>query len=509
MTGLKLPDQVRIGAFFLETLTTGMYEDPFHCVREYVQNAFDAIRDARAADQLPVDGGRITVAITRKAGRASLSIRDDGTGIPTAEVTDRLISLGSSTKRPMQHAGFRGIGRLAGIAYCTTLRFTTTAATETTASVVEFDCGRLRGDMQPGARPQPVSDVLKRAITLKELPVKAADHYTLVEMETLVNEGEQFVEDGGEKLLAYLKEHSPVDYANEFSFATKVKQHLGQSGIALPIVEVELKHGRERTAVLKPYRDVYGAPEEAETKRSKLTGIMPVGMKEHGWSGWIGQSNFPGEIQDETVAGLRFRMKNIQIGDEGIIERIMGTLSAKSDRRLARWMVGEIFIDNPKVVPNARRDGFEEGADWQKIKSDLLAITGNVAKTIRNTSTRRNRLIKIDKALVETKGKITNFKGSATKNAKLEIEDELKAQLAAIDKALKGGSDPKRTSQLISTVKELQESLQKVQVVTPDDREISLKAAVSAARTVLRAELDSQPAILIGDKIEEELKKLP
>jgi hypothetical protein len=36
-----------IGAFVLETLTLGMYGEPRHTLREYVQNSFDAIRAAQ------------------------------------------------------------------------------------------------------------------------------------------------------------------------------------------------------------------------------------------------------------------------------------------------------------------------------------------------------------------------------------------------------------------------------------------------------------------------------
>ena len=39
-------NDVLVGSYFLETLTTGMYENPFHCVREYVQNGFDAVQEA-------------------------------------------------------------------------------------------------------------------------------------------------------------------------------------------------------------------------------------------------------------------------------------------------------------------------------------------------------------------------------------------------------------------------------------------------------------------------------
>src|SRR5687768_17610688 len=103
---------ITVGSFSLESLTTGMYENPFHCLREYVQNGLDAIHDAREAGLFGSEAGSITITITGKASHPSLSIRDDGIGIPSSVAVATLVSLGASRKKPTQHAGFRGIGRL-------------------------------------------------------------------------------------------------------------------------------------------------------------------------------------------------------------------------------------------------------------------------------------------------------------------------------------------------------------------------------------------------------------
>ena len=56
-TAAPAAEDIQVGSFFLETLTTGMYEDPFHCIREYVQNGFDAIQDAIRAGDLAAEVG--------------------------------------------------------------------------------------------------------------------------------------------------------------------------------------------------------------------------------------------------------------------------------------------------------------------------------------------------------------------------------------------------------------------------------------------------------------------
>nr|VFK10630.1 MAG: Histidine kinase-, DNA gyrase B-, and HSP90-like ATPase [Candidatus Kentron sp. LPFa]VFK26719.1 MAG: Histidine kinase-, DNA gyrase B-, and HSP90-like ATPase [Candidatus Kentron sp. LPFa] len=115
----------RIGAFVLETLTTGMYRNPLDTLREYIQNAFDAIRTAERQNIIQTGAGRIRVSISQKD--RTLTIRDNGTGVAAADTAARLVNIGMSAKSLEIDAGFRGIGRLAGIAYCDELTFRTQA----------------------------------------------------------------------------------------------------------------------------------------------------------------------------------------------------------------------------------------------------------------------------------------------------------------------------------------------------------------------------------------------
>src|SRR3546814_15138068 len=90
-----------------------MYTDPLTIYREYVQNSADAI-EARRLDG-PRGRGRVDIRIDHDA--RSVRITDDGTGIPVSEAPRRLLAIGGSRKRGTDARGFRGIGRLAGLAY--------------------------------------------------------------------------------------------------------------------------------------------------------------------------------------------------------------------------------------------------------------------------------------------------------------------------------------------------------------------------------------------------------
>ncbi|UXN57538.1 hypothetical protein [Phyllobacterium zundukense] len=60
-----------------------------------------------------------------------------------------LTSIGASKKDRQRDAGFRGIGRLAGMAYCDKVIFRTTFPGETALTVIEFDCAQLLKAMKP------------------------------------------------------------------------------------------------------------------------------------------------------------------------------------------------------------------------------------------------------------------------------------------------------------------------------------------------------------------------
>ena len=75
-------------------------------------------------------------------------------------------------------------------------------------------------------------------------------------------------------------------------------------------------------------------------------------------------------ISDPKVAGIRIRVKNIQLDGAEIISRILQK-HASSHSRFAVWYLGEIHIDGDTVFPNARRDGFEDSAAWREIESQI------------------------------------------------------------------------------------------------------------------------------------------
>lgn len=456
-------EEIEVGSFFLETLTTGMYEEPLHCIREYVQNAYDAIGDAVRAGFIKKETGNILITIGGTDRGRSITVRDNGTGVPVNRAYRTLVSLGASRKNPNLHAGFRGIGRLAGIAYCGTLRFKTKAKGETVGTVIAYDCGKIRSYLKPGAEPQDVREVIRGAVSRSTFEAAADEHYTEVEMDGLTNVGLEFTD--LEKLHPYLSQVCPVAYADQFDYSDRIGALAASYGDYLGVVQVETRVKRERFQIHKPYKNEAAAGKVGKRGGpAKLHDIETFTSKEHGWYGWIGVSQFPGEITDDTVAGVRFRMKNIQVGDALIMMDLAEQLTETgSERRLPRWTVGEIFITNPEIVPNARRDGFEDTPAWRSASTEIKdTVAARIVRLVRNASSSRSAFKSAFGFLEDVKTALETPPLPAAKKAK--FERKLKGLIEKFSSGRVVGPDPKEISSLISALKELQEQLAKALV---------------------------------------------
>ena len=76
-------ETVQVGKYTLESLTTGMYSDPKIVYREYIQNSVDSLENAVSTGLIEPQSMRIDIVVN--AEDSFISIRDNGTGIPTAD----------------------------------------------------------------------------------------------------------------------------------------------------------------------------------------------------------------------------------------------------------------------------------------------------------------------------------------------------------------------------------------------------------------------------------------
>src|SRR5580693_5368166 len=115
------PEQpLLVGKDILELLSTSMYIDPMSMYREYIQNSADAVELAQTAGLLHA-AGQVEIRIDPTS--RVVVIRDNGAGLGQEQFIHQLTALGGSKKRGTKARGFRGVGRLAGLAFCQELIF--------------------------------------------------------------------------------------------------------------------------------------------------------------------------------------------------------------------------------------------------------------------------------------------------------------------------------------------------------------------------------------------------
>jgi len=87
-----------------------MYNDPFCVYREYIQNSADAIdTDAFKRKKEVLKDYEIRIKLDPDPQSKSITIEDNGCGIPVALAEEMLLSLGDSAKISDRERGFRGI----------------------------------------------------------------------------------------------------------------------------------------------------------------------------------------------------------------------------------------------------------------------------------------------------------------------------------------------------------------------------------------------------------------
>ena len=381
-----------IGAFVLETLTLGMYGEPRHTLREYVQNSFDAIRAAQRTRFLQ---GRGVVRVT--LAQDLITIRDNGLGVPSAQAWNTLTSIGASKKDRERDAGFRGIGRLAGMAYCDELIFRTTFPDEKVLTVIKFNCEKLLGAMGPDKGGDvELTTLLSDSITHETDPNGALpeEHFFEVTLRGLSCAPENLTT--GQKVVDYLSETVPVGFAPGWTWREVIeKDYKSYFGESMETIDVYVDFDGESHQVFKPYGDSYDHARGVVNLRD----VVPYLGEDNLYWGWVGKLEEPVAVTDWRTKGLRIRVRNIQVDGTAMMEALF-TDFKPSYGRFSRNYVGEIHIDPARVIPNARRDGFEETDDWHLIQTSLREnVCGPLAREQYQAS--KDSQLRLDRVIEE------------------------------------------------------------------------------------------------------------
>lgn len=99
---------------------------------------------------------------------------------------------------------------------------------------------------------------------------------------------------------------------------------------------------------------------------------------------WAAKTDYAGTIQDNLVKGIRLRKGNIQLGGSNALNSIF------KDTRFNGWLIGELHLISPELVPNARRDNIEKTKAYYDLQEQICKWADKVSSEIRKVSILRN-----------------------------------------------------------------------------------------------------------------------
>ena len=214
----------QIGKDVIESLTLGMYEDCRFIYREYVQNAADAVDKAVKLSILEKEAEEIHIKIDVE--NRHISIFDNATGIPHENVVSILRNIAHSTKKRGEDKGFRGIGRLGGLGYCSKLKFETSYFGEDKKSIMTWDAELLKYIINDRDNNEEAVEVLSRVTNTSFETEDVNAHYFRVIMEDVTSDDLLDVE----SVIDYLSMVAPVDISSQFIYRSKINNFKKEKG---------------------------------------------------------------------------------------------------------------------------------------------------------------------------------------------------------------------------------------------------------------------------------------
>lgn len=479
-----------IGKHILDTLSVGMYSNRLDIYREYIQNSTDSIDNAKRIGLNPSDGFKIVITIDKE--NRTISIRDNGTGIPMMESKSRLLDIGNSKKDFETDRGFRGIGRLAALGFTKMLEFRMSYQGESFETILKLDGERFLSLINPhrltsdleNLTTQTAAGVMDQVHSLEKKSAKIDDHYFEVILRG-IREGYDDILDE-ESVRKYISIVAPVgfDHQRFVPFAKKIDDFYQKNSIT--IQNYDIRFDNRNHSIYKPYTKTIQTGKTVKTKSKDLVKDVKLLYQEADdgkplYIGWMAITDFAGQISDDSMQGIRLRKKNILIGGATTFAKFFPSEGEAANKMFA----GEIHVLHPDVVPNAKRDDFEQNETFMKLRRHLSKWADDLNRSYRRgTSQATSSERKIKEELEKYQGIIDEI---TTDGVTSDVKrDELSKRLEL------SKSNLVRYNQVLETAERKAPSLD-------EERKSSLQGTKEEVKSVLKKYTQVSQAIINSD----------
>ena len=358
----------------LGLITTGLYDNPLSMYGEYIQNSADAAAESSFPREARVD---ISIDVMQRYIR----IRDNGPGLSRDEAFERLLAIGRSDKRLGKDRGFRGVGRLAGLAFAKTVSFTTRSCKSQPVTRITWHNERLPEHTSTESE---LDKAILECVDVETRPgSEYPEHFFDVEISDVARHSAGLLLNR-DAVRSYIGEVCPVPFSTEFPFASQVEELF--RGAETPFTLEVMLEG-DASPISRPYGASIPLSASKNSAFAEFQVIRIPGVDDtvDAAIGWIAHSTYLGAIPTEhRIRGIRARVGNIQIGGEATFDDLF------VEERFNRWCVGEIHILDSRIVPNTKRDYFQPGPHLRNLENQLSPVLRSVSTRCRRESKARN-----------------------------------------------------------------------------------------------------------------------
>lgn len=394
-------------ASIIPTIVSGLYANIFDLVREYCQNAYDALLEeygerahAKGRVDITIDGTTVT-------------IHDNGTGMPK-DVIEKCATIGYSTKDVSHQVGYRGIGRLSGICGAEQIHFVTQTKDDPHEYSFEIDAKAITASLDRNTKfTAEAADILRTHSKLKKRVVikDYESHFTTVVLYGLYGEAGKILNE--DQLRSYLEVNLPVPINPRLPESDRINSLYMKYEKKFPNIQFYLNNKQ----IFKPYHIVEGDKEYKEiilkNNRGKELAIA--------WLLWDPYKSGMIDNEFERLRGIRYRYRGFTIGDNGTVRNILKT----SPPQIPDWFMGEIVVLDDDAKVSSDRSRFEDSTSRSDLENALKNI---LTKTIEKIARDKSKQNSVKKIINKAKTDLSSLKKDAN-SAKYVSKVELKAKL--------------------------------------------------------------------------------
>lgn len=349
----------------INALAGGLYPNKFHVVREYIQNGFDAIVNWKGTKKTTDTGITVTVQ------KPSIFIFDNGTGMDRHTVNEYR-KIGFSKKMVGEFAGFRGIGKLAGISVAKRLVVTTSPYGIREKYTLTFDAKGMLEEIDALKKKREniaLNSLIAKHTNLTSDVENKNDRYTMVELQGIRPDSKILFDKNS--LIDYLSKNVPVPFNPEFEYADDVEEDIARFVEDYDCVEISV----DGDSVYKPFIGELKPPKHVIVRGGTGNGKQLAFC-------WYCENADKGQIRPIDISGLTYRYKNFAVGDNYLTRKTVWSTSP----HLAFYFMGEVYMTDPDVVPTSQRDDFEQSDARDQVYQKAKVIADELNRIARTSS---------------------------------------------------------------------------------------------------------------------------